>query len=45
MSDIADASAQTRLQKAERRRKGFLVFSCAVALAALLYGAWWWMAR
>ena len=44
MSDIADASAQTRLQKAERRRKGFLVFGCAVALAALLYGAWWWMA-
>ena len=37
MSDIAD----TRLLKAERRRKGFILFGAAVVLAALIYGAWW----
>jgi membrane fusion protein (multidrug efflux system) len=37
MSDIADA----RLLRAERRRKGFLLFGAAIILVALLYGAWW----
>jgi membrane fusion protein (multidrug efflux system) len=37
MSDIADA----RLLRAERRRKGFLVFGAAIIVVALLYGAWW----
>ena len=38
MSDITDA----RLQKAERRRQGFILFGGALVLAALLYGGWWW---
>jgi membrane fusion protein (multidrug efflux system) len=37
MSDITDA----RLLRAERRRKGFMLFGAAIALVALLYGAWW----
>ncbi len=37
MSDIIDA----RAQRAERRRKGFVLFGAALALAALAYGAWW----
>ena len=37
MSDNAD----TRLFRAERRRKGFILFGAVVVLAALIYGAWW----
>jgi membrane fusion protein (multidrug efflux system) len=37
MSDITDA----RLLRAERRRKGFLVFGAAIIVVALLYGGWW----
>jgi membrane fusion protein, multidrug efflux system len=38
MSDITDS----RLQKAETRRQGFILFGGALVLAALLYGGWWW---
>jgi membrane fusion protein (multidrug efflux system) len=38
MSDITSA------QKAERRRKGFLLFGVVVAVGALAYGAWWLLA-
>ena len=37
MSDTANVSAE----KAERRRKGFLLFAVAVVIAAIAYGAWW----
>jgi membrane fusion protein (multidrug efflux system) len=37
MSDIADA----RSIKAERRRKGFILFGASIVLAVLVYGAWW----
>ena len=37
MSDIADASAQ----RAERRRKGFLLFGAVIVVGSLAYGAWW----
>jgi membrane fusion protein (multidrug efflux system) len=37
MSDITDA----RLLRAERRRKGFMLFGAVIVLLALLYGAWW----
>ena len=37
MSDNAD----TRVLRAERRRKGFILFGAVVVLAALIYGAWW----
>ena len=43
MSDIADASSEQRLQRAERRRQGFILFGGALVLAALLYGGWWWV--
>ncbi|HEX4635049.1 MAG TPA: efflux RND transporter periplasmic adaptor subunit [Rhizomicrobium sp.] len=39
MSDITALSAQ----RAERRRKGFLLFGVLVAVGALGYGAWWWL--
>jgi len=38
MSDI------TRVQRAETRRKGFVLFGAAIVLLALLYGAWWLLA-
>jgi membrane fusion protein (multidrug efflux system) len=38
MSDITSA------QKAERRRKGFLLFGVVVVIGALAYGAWWLLA-
>lgn len=38
MSDISSA------QKAERRRKGFLLFGVIVVVGALAYGAWWFLA-
>lgn len=41
MSDIADASLEQRSLRAERRRKGFMLFGAAIVLAALVYGAWW----
>ncbi|HEX2759323.1 MAG TPA: hypothetical protein VHM27_02370, partial [Rhizomicrobium sp.] len=31
-------------QKAERRRKGFLLFGVVVVIGALAYGAWWLLA-
>jgi len=37
MSDISDA----RLLKAERRRKGFVLFGAVILVAALPYGGWW----
>jgi membrane fusion protein, multidrug efflux system len=37
MSDISDA----RLLRAERRRKGFILFGAVIVLGVLLYGAWW----
>jgi membrane fusion protein, multidrug efflux system len=40
MSDIIDA----RAQRAENRRKGFILFGAAIVLLALLYGAWWLLA-
>jgi membrane fusion protein (multidrug efflux system) len=40
MSDIAD----TRTIRAERRRKGFLLFGAAIVLAAAIYGLWWLLA-
>jgi membrane fusion protein (multidrug efflux system) len=43
MSDITDASSERKLQRAERRRQGFIVFGGALVLAALLYGGWWWV--
>ena len=43
MSDIADASPERRLQRAERRRKGFMLFGIVLVLAALVWGAWWWI--
>ena len=43
MSDIADANSERRLQRAERRRQGFILFGGALVLAALLYGGWWWI--
>jgi len=40
MSDITAVSAQ----RAERRRKGFLLFGAVVILAGLAYGGWWLLA-
>jgi len=40
MSDIADA----RVQRAERRRKGFVLFGAGIVILVLLYGAWWLLA-
>jgi len=40
MSDITDA----RIQRAERRRKGFILFGAGIVILALLYGAWWLLA-
>jgi membrane fusion protein (multidrug efflux system) len=40
MSDISAVSAQ----RAERRRKGFLLFGAVVILAGLAYGGWWLLA-
>ena len=37
MSDSTDM----RAARAERRRKGFLLFGAAMVIAALAYGAWW----
>ena len=39
MSDIT--SAEQRAQKADRRRKGFMLFGAVVVVAAAGYGAWW----
>src|SRR5579883_3487346 len=36
-------TSETRLRKAELRRKGFLLFGIAVLVAALAYGGWWWL--
>jgi membrane fusion protein (multidrug efflux system) len=41
---MSDA-AQIRARKAEVRRTGFLWFGIAVLLAALIYGAWWWLTQ
>src|SRR5438874_3268952 len=38
---MSDAGIGAR--KAELRRTGFLWFGVAVVLAALVYGAWWWL--
>ena len=43
MSDITDAGWERKVQRAERRRQGFLVFGVVIVVAALLYGAWWWI--
>ena len=40
MTDMTAASAQ----RAERRRRGFLIFGAVVAIAALAYGGWWLLA-
>ena len=37
------SDAGTGARKAELRRTGFLWFGVAVVLAALVYGAWWWL--
>ncbi len=37
MSDSTDI----RAAKAERRRKGFLIFGAVIVIAGLAYGAWW----
>jgi membrane fusion protein (multidrug efflux system) len=40
MSDITAVSAQ----RAERRRKGFILFGAVVIVAGLAYGGWWLLA-
>jgi membrane fusion protein (multidrug efflux system) len=40
MSDIAGSP----VQRAERRRKGFVLFGAAILVLALVYGAWWLLA-
>ena len=37
MSDI------TRAQRTQVRRKGFILFAIVLVIAALAYGAWWWL--
>jgi len=39
MSDITNAERSA--QRAERRRKGFMLFGSIVVVGALAYGAWW----
>ena len=39
---MSDATL-TRARKSDLRRKGFLLFGIAVLIAALAYGAWWWL--
>jgi membrane fusion protein (multidrug efflux system) len=40
MSDISEL----RASRAERRRKGFLLFGAVIVIAALAYGGWWLIA-
>jgi membrane fusion protein (multidrug efflux system) len=44
MSDITGASAERSAQRAERRRKGFLLFGAIIVLGTLAYGGWWLLA-
>ena len=36
-------STEIRAAKAERRRKGFLIFGVVIVIAGLAYGAWWFV--